>query len=178
VLLLVRTLHLPNSLRQQLKTPVGELVEGTVAHCNDVLRKTAENAKPSPLILVGDTISRNAKAAGIMADVIILDNLEKRHKANKFSVGQRRIFQLKNQPGTIDANAWEIIRSAIESRNSIVNVEGEEDLLVLVAIDRAPIGSLVAYGQPDRGIVLVIVTDLEKNQVKQITQKMQDAAST
>jgi len=175
---LVRTLHLPDSLRQQLKTPVGELVEGTIAHCNDELRKAAENAKPSPLILVGDTISRNATAAGIMADVIILDNLEKRCQANRFSVGQRRIFYLKNQPGTINANAWEIIRSAIESRNSLVNVEGEEDLLVLVVIEEAPIGSLVAYGQPDRGIVLVIVSDLEKNRIKQITQKMQDAAST
>lgn len=174
----MRTLHLTNSLRQQLKTPIGELVEGTESHCNDVLRVTVGNVKPSPSILVGDTISRNAIAVGIMADVIIIDNLEKRHKANKFSVGQRRIFQLNNQPGTIDANAWKIIRSAIQSRNSVVAVEGEEDLLVLVAIEEAPSGSLVAYGQPDRGIVLIIVSDLEKKQVKQITQEMQDTVST
>ncbi len=50
----------------------------------------------------------------------------------------------------------------------MVMVEGEEDLLTLVAVVLAPLGSLVAYGQPDRGIVIVVVSDVEKSLAEQI----------
>jgi len=36
-------------------------------------------------------------------------------------------------------------------------VEGEEDLLTLVVMVTAPLGSLVVYGQPNEGLVLVEV---------------------
>jgi hypothetical protein len=166
----LRTLRISNAVRQQLKNPVGTLVE---ANCNDVLRKAVDKVKPSPTILVGDTISRYAEASGIVADVIIVDNLEKRHEStNSVHPGERNILRLKNAPGTIDANAWEIIRSAIQKRKSLVIVEGEEDLLTLVAVALAPLGSLVAYGQPDRGIVIIVVSDVEKGLVKQMIQEL------
>ena len=166
----MRTLRISNAVRQQLKTPVGTLVE---ANCNDALRKAVDKAKPSPTILVGDTISKNAEASGIVADVIIVDNLEKRHEStNRVRLGERNILHLKNAPGTIDANAWEIIRSAIQKRKSLVIVEGEEDLLTLVAVALAPVGSLVAYGQPGRGIVIIVVSDVEKGLVEQIIQEL------
>jgi len=47
-------------------------------------------------------------------------------------------------------------------------VEGKEDILTLVAVVLAPLGSLVAYGQPDRGIVIVVVSDVEKSLAEQI----------
>jgi len=169
----LRTLRITNSVRQQLKNPVGILVKGESVNCNDTLRKAVEKVKPSPTILVGDTITRNAEASGIVADVIIIDNLEKRHEStSRIYSGERNIFHLKNAPGTIDANAWDIIRSAIQKRNSLVIVEGEEDLLAIVAVALAPLGSLVAYGQPDRGIVIVVVSDVEKSLVEQIIREL------
>ena len=165
----LRTLRITNSVRQQLKNPVGLLIEGKSVDCNDALRKAVEKVKPSPSIFVGDTISRNAEASGIVADVIIVDNLEKRHEsASRISPGERNILRLKNAPGTIDADAWDVIRSAIQKRKSMVMVEGEEDLLTLVAVVLAPLGSLVAYGQPDRGIVIVVVSDAEKSLAEKI----------
>jgi len=142
-------------------------------NCNDALRKAVDKVRPSPIILVGDTISRNAEASGIVADVIVVDTLEKRHEsASRISPGERNIFHLKNAPGTIDANAWDIIRSAIQKRNSLVIVEGEEDLLALVAVGVAPLGSLVAYGQPDRGIVIIVVSNVEKSLVEQLIREL------
>jgi uncharacterized protein (UPF0218 family) len=42
-------------------------------------------------------------------------------------------------------------------------VEGEEDLLTLVAMAVAPLGSFVIYGQPGEGLVVVEVDDAAKN---------------
>ncbi|HKM75530.1 MAG TPA: DUF359 domain-containing protein [Candidatus Bathyarchaeia archaeon] len=169
----MRTLRITNSVRQQLKNPVGILVEGKSVNCNDTLRKAVEKVKPSPTILVGDTITRNAEASGIVADVIIIDNLEKRQEStSRIYPGERNIFRLTNAPGTIDANAWDIISCAIQKRKSLVIVEGEEDLLALVAVAVAPLGSLVAYGQPDRGIVIVVVSDAEKSLVEKIVREL------
>ena len=67
-------------------------------------------------------------------------------------------MKLVNSPGTISAASWEVIAEALRIGNSAVVVEGEEDLLVLVAVSVAPFLSLVVYGQPNVGIVLVRVS--------------------
>jgi len=41
-----------------------------------------------------------------------------------------------------------------------------------VAVALAPLGSLVAYGQPDRGIVIVVVSDAEKSLVEKIVREL------
>jgi uncharacterized protein (UPF0218 family) len=51
-------------------------------------------------------------------------------------------------------------------------VDGEEDLLTLVAIMVAPAGSIIAYGQPATGIVLVRVTPNKKNEIKALIDQM------
>ncbi|HMK82220.1 MAG TPA: DUF359 domain-containing protein, partial [Candidatus Bathyarchaeia archaeon] len=56
-------------------------------------------------------------------------------------------------------------------------VDGEEDLLVLVVIAVAPVGSLVVYGQPNEGIVLVNVTLAKKKEVVDLLGRM-DTTST
>lgn len=44
-------------------------------------------------------------------------------------------------------------------------VDGEEDLLALPAIVHAPIGGVVYYGQPQQGLVEVMVTEEKKREV-------------
>jgi hypothetical protein len=56
----------------------------------------------------------------------------------------------------------------------VVRVRGEEDLLALVAIIEAPIGSLVIYSQPRMGVVLVDVDE----QAKQNALSILGAASS
>jgi len=169
----LRTLRITDSVRQELKIPVGKLVEGKPADCNEALVKAIKKAKPSPTILVGDTITKNAEASGISADVVIFDNVERRRKSTHVvSPGERNVFHLRNAPGTIDAAAWGVVRAAIQKPQSAVIVEGEEDLLTLVAIAVAPIGSLVAYGQPDNGIVIITVSDVEKKLVERIIKNL------
>jgi uncharacterized protein (UPF0218 family) len=81
-------------------------------------------------------------------------------------------LQTKNEAGTIGLDAWKKVEAAVGSGNCAVIVDGEEDLLTLVAILAAPPGSLVVYGQPGQGIVLVRVTSQRKREVEKIIEEM------
>jgi uncharacterized protein (UPF0218 family) len=156
-----------------MKEPLGELVAGTPNECNDALKHTITREKPRLLVLVGDTVSRHAVQSNIKPDIVIVDNKEKRTEAVQFTHSGRHIFRTINPPGTIDRSAWKIVESAIYKPNSLVIVDGEEDLLTLVAVLAAPTGSLVVYGQPGQGIVIVRVTHGKKTEVRRIINRME-----
>ena len=168
----VPRLLLTEGQRQSLKEPLGQLIAGSTSECNQALKRVQDDEKPRLLILVGDTISRNALHSGIRANVIIIDNKEMRAGAVEFTHGKARVFRTVNPQGTIDLLAWEAVAEAVQKGEGAVLVDGEEDLLTLVAIIAAPVGSIVAYGQPGEGIVVVRVTVKKKNEIQALVDEM------
>ena len=152
--------------REKLKNPLGELIIGEPEECISALRTVLDVEKPVRLILVGDTISRTALQSGIQPSVIIIDGKEKRQPASKFSIEDFGVLGTRNKPGCIEQEAWDAVERAVECGNTVVLVDGEEDLLTLPAILSAPMGSLVVYGQPHKGIVLVRVTPEKKKEIR------------
>jgi uncharacterized protein (UPF0218 family) len=55
-------------------------------------------------------------------------------------------------------------------------VEGEEDLLTLIAIMEAPNNSIIVYGQPYEGIVAVKVTQEKKTEISEILKAMKNGS--
>jgi hypothetical protein len=172
-----KTLVLPDSLRQQLKKPFGQLVTGSISECNRVIETAIQEEAPPTVVLVGDTVSRHAIEAGIRADLIIVDNMEMRQSSAPVSLGPRKTFRLINSQGTIAAESWDVISGALNAGDSAVVVEGEEDLLVLVAASIAPIRSFVVYGQPNVGVVLVRVSVEKKHEVAKVQAQMKEVTS-
>jgi len=161
------------SIKETLKHPLGRLVEGTEADCNAVLAETVRSERPVALILVGDTISRNAIQSGIKPNVIVIDRLEKREKAVRFVFSGMNLVRVKNPAGRIETDAWRAIDKAVRQGNTLVEVDGEEDLLTIPAVLSAPVGSLVVYGQPGMGIVIISVSENMKAETKKILDKME-----
>ncbi len=166
------TLVLTEAQRRLLKKPLGELVKGTPAECSLKLKEVVAKEKPPRLILVGDGVSRNAFETGIEPDVIVIDRVEKRERAPEFSYRAENVFRAENAAGTINSQAWQVVEEAVRRGDSLVSIEGEEDLLTLVAILSSPEKSIVAYGQPDEGIVLVRVSAEKKAEIRNIVQQM------
>lgn len=158
--------------RRSLK-PLGELIAGTLAECTQALNDVVREERPTRLILVGDTVSRNAVETQMKPDVIVIDNLEKREKAAKFSYSAEHVFRTQNAAGTIEAGAWRIIDEAIRKGSSVVLVDGEEDLLTIPAILSSPDRSIVVYGQPNVGIVLVRVSPEKKKEITRLVERME-----
>jgi uncharacterized protein (UPF0218 family) len=163
---------LKEAQREKLKTPLGELIIGEPDHCIGMLKVVLEVEKPELLILVGDTISRTAIQSGIKPSVIIIDGMEKRRPGILFPVSAE-ILQTQNRPGCIEQGAWKMVQRAIQTGIGAVLVDGEEDLLVLPAVMVAPLGSIVVYGQPNEGIVLVRVNSERKLEVQAFLDAME-----
>jgi len=164
---------LPTRLRKTLSHPLGVLVAGNEDKCNQALKQVIAKEKPTKVILVGDTVSRNAAQRDIGADLMIIDNLEKRAKAKPFEFKPKMKIKIKNPAGTIEAEAVGAVEQAMLGGGDLIEVDGEEDLLAVVAVKASPVGSLVVYGQPGEGIVLVRVSQKKKTEAQGILDLME-----
>jgi len=165
-------MKLPDELRVRLKSPLGELVKGTPEQNMIRVLEAIEREKPKRVICVGDVVSRNAIKAGVPVDVRVVDNRIMRKKAEPTKLDAKRILYAKNLAGTLDLTAWQALREAIERGDALMVVDGEEDLLTLVAIIEAPVTSIVIYGQPTEGIVIVRVDEKKKQETQAIIDSM------
>ncbi len=115
------------------------------------------------LISVGDETFKNLITNDIIPNVGIIDNLiqRKNHTHNVLKI--ENILKAKNPAGTISKNLWETIEESIklaeEGDNQLIIVDGEEDLAVLPCILLAPSNTVVLYGQPNEGLVVLNVRD-------------------
>jgi len=158
-------LKLTNELRARLKLPLGELLKGTPDQNMRKVLEAVEREKPKRVVCVGDVVSRNAIKAGVPVDVRVIDNKIMRKNTEPIKLEAKRILYVKNPPGMLDLTAWQALSEAIERGDSLMVVEGEEDLLTLAAMVEAPVMSIVIYGQPEEGIVLVRVDEEKKRQI-------------
>ena len=79
-----------------------------------------------------------------------------------------------NPPGTISAEAQLILYEAVKKCKTLaVIVEGEEDLLVLPLMVHMPLGSVIIYGQPCKGMVVITLTEEQRNWAIQFMDAMQ-----
>lgn len=165
-------LVLTEALRPSLKIPLGRLLPGERREIYQEIAQLISVKKPPRVIFVGDAVSRNAVKTGVRRDVMIIDNKEKRAQAESLDAFPKRTFRVRNKPGTIGFDAWAAIDDAIESGDALVIVDGEEDLLTLVAMATAPLGSLVIYGQPNEGLVLIEVDSEAREKACFFLEKM------
>jgi len=156
-----------------LKAPLGLLIRGSSDYTTERLAEIINEVNPSKLVSVGDKISETIIEKGVYPDILIVDNKAMRRPIEPILVDADRTFHLKNPAGTIVDEAWQIIEEAFKQKGRTrILVEGEEDLLTLVAISCAPRGSIVVYGQPNEGIVLTRVTEDMQERVRQIIGEM------
>jgi uncharacterized protein (UPF0218 family) len=169
-------LILTEELRNSLKHPLGKLLPGSGPEIYEEIATTISLRKPPRVIFVGDAVAKNALIKGVRRDVMIIDNKEKRTRTKPLDARARRTFRVRNEPGTIGSEAWAAVEEAIESGDSLMIVEGEEDLLTLVAIAVAPLGSFVIYGQPGEGLVIVEVNDSAREKACSFLESMTECA--
>lgn len=161
-----------------MKSPLGLLVKGSFRYTTKRLGELVAERKPKKLIAVGDRVSENITRKGINLDVAVVDNRVMRKPIAPVKLEAKKTYNLRNPPGTIADEAWIVMKQAVEEQaRAKVLVEGEEDLLTLVAVLSAPEGSMVVYGQPREGIVVVDVTEVTKREIRDIVERMEHRLS-
>lgn len=167
---------LPDKLREQLKKPYGELYSG---NGTDVTRKLINDfGNPAKVIAVGDIVTFNLLDAGVIPDISFVDDRTKRTPASNIIVKGTKHPRFKrvtvnNPAGFITDELLNAMSKAMDSDTPIrIFVDGEEDLAALPAITMAPISSVIIYGLPDEGAVLVRVTKDKQKEIQLLLDKM------
>jgi hypothetical protein len=154
-------------MKEELRAPLGDLMDDE-AFCSffgpEICKK---------VITVGDIITRRIVNEGVLPWISIIDGKTKREALNNEFMHPREPVYVKNPPGTITYELWSVIERACRDANdTLIFVDGEEDLATLPAILLAPAGTLVLYGMPNQGVVVVRV-DEAKEKVKELLKKME-----
>ena len=157
---------------QRLKEPFGRLLPGTPAKTMSVLSRIVSQTRPRRITAVGDVVSRETLVAGIDVNLRILDHISMRRPTAAFNLKVKKTYHVKNPAGVISLEAWDTIKRAMNDEEALIVVEGEEDLLALPCIVESPNGSLVIYGQPSQGLVVVETNSLVKNEASRILARM------
>lgn len=166
---------LSTELRAKLKEPLGTLVRGSFNETMNRLINMVREEKPPCIVSVGDTVSKNLEENHILTRLSIIDNKAMRRAIRPFSSAAEKTLRVRNPKATITDEAIAAIRDSLRDNSRIrIVVDGEEDLLTLIAILYAPEDSFVIYGQPYEGIVVVKATEAKKEEIARILNSMED----
>jgi len=164
-------LQLPENFRDQLKNPLGNLIKDNDPNKENILKKIHAE---SIIITVGDKTTENMVQLGLRPQIQIIDGLEKRNQRTvPVDDAINTKLSCKNPPGEITEESMQIIQKAFSCESPVrIIVDGEEDLLVIPVCIFAPENSVVIYGQPNEGLVIVQITPEIRAKVQKILDAM------
>ncbi len=161
-------MKLPDSLRDQLKIPLGVLLPESQADKTNIKKHLLDN---SYIITVGDRTTEKMIGFGIIPSLQIIDSREKRSKREPPRLANAIELVTTNPAAEITSQSIRVIRQALTMQPPVrINVDGEEDLLVIPVCVYAPENAIVLYGQPNEGLVITKITF----EIKSKTQKLLD----
>ena len=112
----------------------------------------------------------------IKPHVMIIDGKAMRKQIQLLEVEARNRILLKNPAGMLMPLTWVATAEALRRKApTLIMVDGEEDLLTLVAVLEAPENALVAYGLPNEGVVVVKADATAKRKANLIIEAMEPA---
>lgn len=162
-------MNLPENLRDILKKPLGILIKDFETTKENILKNIPAG---SFVITVGDATTEKLIKYGIIPSLQIVDGLEKRVKRELPSSTAKTTFSCHNPAAQITQESIDAIKKAIKEPPARITVIGEEDLLVLPVCLHAPENSVVLYGQPNEGLVIVKINLQIRNKAESIMNSM------
>jgi pantetheine-phosphate adenylyltransferase len=159
-LLFEKNLVLNEEQRQFFSKPLGKIVDQPIY-------ETA-----SPVCVVGDaSVETFVTNNWNWWDVAVFDGKQQRTEYNSESIGSLNIDKkINNSAGMISAELVRELYGSLTNRKELTTifVNGEEDLATVALVLLLPLDSVIYYGQPNEGMVEVVVTEHLKDKVYQI----------
>jgi cytidyltransferase-like protein len=165
---------LPENIREDLRRPMGTIEK-------DMKEVVSSFNSNTMLIAVGDIVSQQLLEIGRPADISIVDGKTRREVLTQQfeNIFQKaKLLKTENPAGTITKRGVESLLAAIADFETtqvehLIFVSGEEDLFAIPSILLSPLQAVVVYGQFDKGIVVVHVSEQNKKHVYDLFRKFQ-----
>ncbi|MDO8583366.1 MAG: pantetheine-phosphate adenylyltransferase [bacterium] len=166
-----KDLQLTQDLREEFQKPFGEI------QADD--RNLSKNEN-NLVITVGDVTAKKFNEKYLGQNISVIDFNVAREK--KFSdikelgfSGDEQIFTVNNPAGYISSYLFkkiaEIFKSDVRDK-TILKVNGEEDLAVLPLILFSPLNTIIYYGQPNIGLVRLVVSEESKERAYNLVSRL------
>jgi len=144
-------------IREELKKPFGK-----VCNTHEMLIE-ARSAK-GLVISVGDRCTYDLLRSSVHPHICIFDFRCMREPIGKgmqsfLEQARSSMRAVQNPAGEITRELKEAVQGALSKEEGTILIEGEDDLASLLVMAHAPIGSLLIYGQPNVGAVLVKIDE-------------------
>lgn len=162
--------YLPAKHRQIFANPLGILLKENQTNKNTIKHFLND----SLIVSVGDTTTAKLLSLNLLPAIQIIDNKEKRIPAKPMLTNNQKFnLHCNNPPGQITEDSIRTIKIAFRLEKPIrITVDGEEDLLTIPVCIHAPDNSIVLYGQPNKGLVIVKVNNKIRKKVLSLIKYM------
>lgn len=176
---------IPPEILKELKKPLGKLILDSDITEKKIRKEIVGNNHK--IITVGDRSTARLISFEIFPDLAIIDGVERRQEKNSSLADKLIALKAKditrisciNPAGSITQEAITKIKFALSGKkNTILHVVGEEDLLTLPVCYFAPSKSLVCYGQPQEGLVIIRVNDSMRRKAKELIKSINNKLLT
>lgn len=165
---------LPILIRKTLKTPYGKLFRNI-----EELRKFRNKFKGKFIgkfiICVGDVVSNSLLNEGWDVNLCVYDNKTLRNIYNKEGRNLKNFkgnkFIVWNPAGMLTEQAYKVVKDALNFKYAKIFVNGEDDLFVIPCIKFCPPSTVLFYGQPNEGIVMVEVNRNIKDDIEKLSSQ-------
>jgi GTP-dependent dephospho-CoA kinase len=134
------------------------------------------------LVTVGDATTERLLLFNIIPDLSVVDGKERRIKTSKSEIVANEgdedskklsLLRCSNKPGSVSRRAIATIRDALKMPFPVrILVSGEEDLLALPLFVLVPNGSVVLYGQPLEGMVIVRINEKVRRKARDLLYRI------
>lgn len=170
-----RLQRMPTSLDGELKQPMGDLFKGPESKPQKAILAAMAAAPdlPPKWVGVGDVTVKAMLDAGRIPDLAVIDGMTQRtpwEGAGSIDPAEfDHHLTCVNPPGLLTPDLKRKVREALTNHgNTLLEVEGEEDLAPIVIHLLAPLGSVILYGQPGEGVVLRVTDEAIKERARRI----------
>ena len=151
---------LPEKNRQLFRQPFGRLYP-SFDHLLPLLTGRV-------LYSVGDVVTANLLMAGRPPDVAIIDGHTMRRPYPGVKIPEYKQIFVQNPAGGLTEDLISATKRAAMDHETVIQVEGEEDLAVVPLALHASDGTVILYGQPGEGVVLLEITTVTRNRAKDL----------
>lgn len=125
-----------------------------------------EKIKANRIFLIGDVVTKYFIDHNLTFTFAITDGKSRKQPVDFYLPNVHKI-SMYNKPGTINSQLAQKLITAFSNDNpgTIYQVDGEEDLLTFIPCLTESLETVVIYGQPEGGIVMITLTETKKLQL-------------
>lgn len=130
------------------------------------------------VVAIGDLVSRTAIEEGLAPKVIVVDYRTERKPVGDDVVAivsgyGKNVLRVKNPAATVTNALYHAVAQSLRLQGSVrIEVDGEEDLAGLPVFAECELGTVVLYGMPGKGVVVVRVDEAMRQRARDLLAQM------